>query len=237
MSATRRPRSTRDRPAKPPLSEEVIIEVALEILRSDGLDAVTVRRVAAALDTGSASLYVYVGGRDELRQAMLDRVAALVTVKRPDPNRWRDQIHLLLTDLLAALDAHAGIAAVAVANPPAGPHSLRIIESLLALLRAGKIDDRAAAWACDALWMITTATAVEADVHRARGQDSDTADEMVAEISGTIAGLQPADYPNLTRLSMHMVSGDRRARFCFLIDLVVDGLIAGRSPAGSSDRA
>ena len=69
-----RQRSTRDRPAKAPLSVGAIVDAALAILKSDGLEAVTMRRVAAALDTGAASLYVYVSGREGLQLAMLDRV-------------------------------------------------------------------------------------------------------------------------------------------------------------------
>jgi hypothetical protein len=56
MDPTVRQRSTRDRPAKAPLSEGAVIEAALAILKSEGLAAVTMRRVAAALDTGAASL-------------------------------------------------------------------------------------------------------------------------------------------------------------------------------------
>src|SRR3984957_17359238 len=67
-------RSTRDRPAKPPLSEDAGVDTALEILKSDGLGAVTMRRVATALDTGPASLYVYVDGRDRVFPAMLQRL-------------------------------------------------------------------------------------------------------------------------------------------------------------------
>ena len=61
-----RHRSTRDRPAKAPLSEDAVVDAALAILKSDGLEAVTMRRVAAAVDTGAASLYVYVSGREGL---------------------------------------------------------------------------------------------------------------------------------------------------------------------------
>ena len=57
-----RQRSTRDRPAKPPLSVDAVVDAALAVLQADGLEAVTMRRVAAALDTGAASLYVYVSG-------------------------------------------------------------------------------------------------------------------------------------------------------------------------------
>jgi AcrR family transcriptional regulator len=47
-------RSTRDRPAKPALSREAVVDAGLHVLRAEGIDAVTMRRVAAALDTGPA---------------------------------------------------------------------------------------------------------------------------------------------------------------------------------------
>src|SRR5580704_7391894 len=85
MKASSRPRSTRDRPAKAPLSEEAIVDAALAILRAEGLEAVSMRRVAAALDTGAGSLYVYVAGRDGLLEAMFDRIVAAVKLETPDP--------------------------------------------------------------------------------------------------------------------------------------------------------
>src|ERR1700734_3883950 len=113
-----RHRSTRDRPAKPPLSEDVVVDAALAVLQSDGLEAVTMRRVAAALDTGAASLYVYVSGREGLLQAMLDRVTGTVELEPPDPSRWRAQLHSLLRRLHHALVAHPGIAAMSLADSP-----------------------------------------------------------------------------------------------------------------------
>src|SRR5580698_7183719 len=92
MNPPVRHRSTRDRPAKAPLSKEGVVDAALAILKSDGLEAVTMRRVATALDTGAASLYVYVSGREGLLQAMLDRVTATVELEAPDPSRWRGQL-------------------------------------------------------------------------------------------------------------------------------------------------
>src|ERR1700729_4417355 len=98
-----RHRSTRDRPAKAPLSEDAVVDAALAILKSEGLGAVTMRRVAAALDTGAASLYVYVSGREGLLQAMLDRVTATIELEAPDPSRWRAQLHSLLQRMHRAL--------------------------------------------------------------------------------------------------------------------------------------
>src|SRR6204780_4301823 len=107
-----RHRSTRDRPAKAPLSEDAVVDAALAILTSEGLDAVTMRRVAATLDTGAASLYVYVAGREGLLQAMLDRVTATVELEAPDPSRWRAQLHSLLQRMHQALVGPPGIAAL-----------------------------------------------------------------------------------------------------------------------------
>ena len=101
-----RHRSTSDRPAKAPLSEDAVVNAALAILKSDGLEAVTMRRVAAALDTGPASLYVYVPGREGLFQAMLGRVVSTIEFEPLDPSRWRAQLHTLLQRIHQALVDH-----------------------------------------------------------------------------------------------------------------------------------
>jgi AcrR family transcriptional regulator len=221
-----RPRSTRSRPAKAPLSEEVIVDAALEILRAEGLDAVTMRRVASELDTGAASLYVYIRGRDELREAMLDRVSALVPLEEPDPARWREQVHRLLTRLLRALEAHPGIAQVAVANIPTTARAMDFAENLVAVLRAGGIDARDAAWACDILPLIVTATAVETAAYQARGAGGQSEEETIAKLLSAFAALAPERYPQLTAHAEEMISGDGDQRFAFAIDTFLDGLVA-----------
>src|ERR1700722_8883242 len=133
-----RHRSTRDRPAKAPLSEDAVVGAALAILQSEGLEAVTMRRVAQALDTGAASLYVYVSGRDGLLQAMLDRVAATIELESPDPSRWRAQVHSLLERMPQALVALPGIAALTLADPPTTEAVLLVTENLLGILLAGE---------------------------------------------------------------------------------------------------
>jgi AcrR family transcriptional regulator len=240
VDTTPRPRSTRDRPAKPPLSEDLIVETALEIVRREGLEAVTMRRVATELDTGPASLYVYVRGRDELRQAMLDRVAGAITIEAPDPDHWREQVHRLVRGMLAALEAHPGIARLAVANVPTGENSLRVAESLLGLLLAGGIDAQDAAWACDILPLITTASAVETATYVERGEiDMQAAEnQLVEQLTAVFAGLSPARFPNLTSLIGELTSGDGDQRFDFAIETFLDGLVARserrrRRPAGS----
>jgi AcrR family transcriptional regulator len=120
----------------------VVVDAAVAILKSDGLEAVTVRRVAAALDTGAASLYVYVSGPEGLLQAMPDRVTATIELEAPNPLCWRAQLHSLLLRLHQALVAHSGIAAMNLADPPTTEAVQRLTENLLGIPLAGGLDPR-----------------------------------------------------------------------------------------------
>jgi AcrR family transcriptional regulator len=222
-----RHRSTRDRPAKAPLSEEAIVDTALAILKSDGLEAVTMRRVAAALDTGAASLYVYLSGREGLLRAMLDRVTATVELEAPDPSRWRTQLQSLLQRLRQVLVAHPGIDAITLFRSPTTEAVLRLTENLLGIMLVGGLDAQDAAWACDIVVMLVTATAREDVVRRPRGGSDGDHRQQVDELYEAFAGLPPDQFPLLTANAALMVAGDGDERFRFAIDVVIDGVIAG----------
>ena len=193
MSTTERPRSTRARPAKAPLSEGVVVDAALAILKAEGLEAVTMRRVAHSLDTGAASLYVYVASREALLEAMLDRVSASVELEPPDPARWRAQLHSLLQRMRMALVAHPGIAALTLGEPPTTDAILLLTENLFGILVAGGLDPQSAAWGCDIFVQLVTAVASEDDVRRAHGCDDGA--ERVDDLYQTFASLPPERFP------------------------------------------
>jgi AcrR family transcriptional regulator len=223
MDSSPRPRSTRDRPAKAPLSEDAILDTALRILRNEGLDAVTMRRLASELDTGPASLYVYIRNRDDLLNALFDRVGGMVQVEEPDPARWREQLHRLVDNLLKVLEEHRGIARMAVANVPTGENSLRVADNLMGLLLAGGVTPRDAAWACDILPLFVTASAVETATYQERG---DAPGEIVEHLEAVFTTLPANRFPNLARYGEDLVSGDGEERFHFGIDTFLDGLVA-----------
>lgn len=220
-----RPRSTRDRPAKAPLGDDVVVDAALAILRSEGLQAVTMRRVAAALDTGAASLYVYVPHREGLLQAMLNRVTGTIGFEVPDPSRWRDQLHALLQRLHDALVAHPGIAAITLIRSPTTEAVLGLTENLLGMLLAGGLDPQDAAWACDILVLLGTGAAREDDVRHTAGADS-TRKRRAEELHDTFAALPLERYPLINGHAAQLVAGDSHQRFHYAVDVVLDGLLA-----------
>ena len=219
MSSPRRGRSTRERPAKAPLSEGVIVDAALAILRSEGLDAVTMRKVAAALDTVAGSLYVYLDGRDGLMRAVFDRVIAGVELETPDAKQWRAQLESLLGRLRRVLTEHPGIAAAAMTDPPRTPAVMGLLENLLGLLLAGGLEVQTAVWTADILSAQVTYSAIESELRRA---DPAT---MAKETAAGFAALPPLEYPLITAHVAELVAGDVETRFRFAIDAVLDGVL------------
>ncbi|MCM1973860.1 TetR/AcrR family transcriptional regulator [Streptomyces sp. G1] len=220
------PVSRRARPAKAPLSREVIVRTGLDILDRDGLDALTMRRVAKELDTGPASLYVYVANRDDLMAAMLDQALAPVPHTAPPAGTgWRERLHALMRAAIEAMSRHEGLAQVALGAIPTGDNALLVIDRMLALLKEGGLDDTTAAWAVDLLYLHAAAAAAEQSAYDTKAQDEQTA---VAAADAHFAALPPDRYPMVTALRGPLFApGDRDA---WGIDVLINGIL--RTPAG-----
>src|SRR3954471_15207687 len=223
-------RSARERPARPPLSREAVVDAGLKVLEAEGLDAVTMRRVAAELDTGAASLYVYVANRDELLDLMLDRVVSTLAIEPLDPERWREQVKGLLRAEVEVMDAYPGIARVALGRIPTGEHAIRAAEALLSYLRAGGVPDLSAAWAADLLHLFTTAMALENSIQAAAGLDEETLADYVAGVRARFEAVSPDRFPNMVALMPMLFQGTGEERFQFGLDLLINGLITTPPP-------
>jgi AcrR family transcriptional regulator len=220
----RTPSSRRERPAKPALTRQGIIDAALVIMRDEGLSKVTMRRIAAALDTGPASLYVYVRDTEDLHAQILD--ALLGPVALPEAGgTWRDRLRALLTRYRDVLFEHPEIARMALSTHPSGPNYLALADAILALLAEGGASDRAAAWGLDLLLLYPTAVAVE---HSAPKSFTRREEEFTA-LAVKIASADAARYPHVARFGDELMSGDGRARFDWAFDVLLDGILA-RTP-------
>lgn len=220
-------RSTRDRPAKSPLSVEAVVQAGLRILREEGIEAVSMRRVAAELDTGPASLYVYVQNRQDLLNQMFDAVGGEVDLsEEPDPERWREQLERLLTDIRDAMDRYPGIARVPLANIPTGPNAMKAADHVLGLLRAGGVDERSAAWFADVVFLFVNAAAFETSIY-ATERDAEAHLEEVQEV---FAQVDPDRFPNMAALMPALLSGDSNERFAFGVRLMINGLLNTEPP-------
>jgi AcrR family transcriptional regulator len=161
-------RRLRQRGPKAPLSREGVVAAALQCLRDGGPAGLTMRKVAGRLETGPASLYVYVRDQRELHVLVLDSISARV----PRPSAGGD----CETGLVELLHAYArelwsfpGAARLALLTQPTGPAYLDLLETAMELLVGSGLSVRKAARAGDALFLLATASVAEHDARRADG--------------------------------------------------------------------
>jgi len=218
--------SARDAPAsRRPLSREAIVDAAMEIVDAEGLDGLSMRRLAERLGTGPASLYAHVSGRPELLQLLLERVAADIHVPDPQPDRWQEQLREVAHSMRNALRGHRDLAGAALANIPTGEHAMVFADRLLGVLLAGGVDRRHAAMAIDLLPQLIVTDVYEGSLFARRLERDPGYFERLREYW---AALPATRFPHFAELTEEITgeSGqdEGEARFAFALGLFVTGL-------------
>lgn len=106
--STRPPARPRGRP--PSLTEDQIIDAALQIIRTEGLDALSMRRLSQQLGRSQMAAYSYVADKQQLLDLVARRTLAEVRIPGPDDGAWDDQLRLLIDRIDTQLRRHPGIA-------------------------------------------------------------------------------------------------------------------------------
>ena len=209
---------------KQPITVEAIISTAFGIVAREGYEALTMRRVATALETGPSSLYAHVRDKAELDDLMIGRLAGRVVVPAPDPARWQAQALDVFRQLRDQYLRYPGISRAAFAVAPVNLDTLRVREGMLAIVLAGGIEPQTAAWAIDALVLYVNAYSLETAL---AGQQPDPGGNSWVvpreELLSRFAGL-PASFPQTRRYAAELTAGTSQDRFRFTIDLMIGGL-------------
>jgi AcrR family transcriptional regulator len=109
------------------LSLDQIAEVALAIADHEGLEAVSIRRIARELGSGAMSLYHYFDSRDELLDLMSDRVAAEMVVPEL-PEDWRAAVQAIALQSRDTFRRHPWLHSALRGSPRITPNLLRHVE-------------------------------------------------------------------------------------------------------------
>jgi AcrR family transcriptional regulator len=203
-----------------------IVETAFAIVEAEGFDALTMRRVAAALETGPASLYGHVRNKAELDDLLIGEISSTVSLPVPIPGEWRSQILDVCAQLRDRYLRYPGIARAALGVVPTNLKTLRINEGMLAILLAGGIAPHTAAWTIDALFLYVSAYCLELSSMRGR-RDNAGSDARVLTRTELVERFErlPADsFPNMVRFANELTSGLGHDRFDFTIGLILAGL-------------
>ncbi|MGW7548287.1 TetR/AcrR family transcriptional regulator [Streptomyces sp. NPDC054770] len=126
-----------DRPVPAPLSRERIVRAAIRLADADGLVAVSLRKVAAALDVGPMRLYGYIDTKEELLDLMVNAVYAEI---RPTGDDWRQVLRSLAEATRLAARRHEWLADLIGGRPQLGPNTLAAGDAVLAAMDGVGLD-------------------------------------------------------------------------------------------------
>jgi AcrR family transcriptional regulator len=226
-----RPRGRR----RDPLTKEAIVAAAIKVLDAEGLDGLSMRRVAQELDTGAASLYWHVGSKDGLLDLVFDELIGeqIAAIPEPDPERWQEQFKEVARGMRATVHRHRDVVEISIGRIPMGPNALRFSEGIVAILRAGGLRDELAVQGFLLLTSLVNGfTMDEAGFDEEGAETGPPLDQAAEMVSGYLGSLPREQFPNLIELADHFAITDQDARFELLLDLFVDGLAAKAEAAG-----
>ncbi|MGV1008882.1 MAG: TetR/AcrR family transcriptional regulator C-terminal domain-containing protein [Dermatophilaceae bacterium] len=228
--------------AKAQVDPEDVVTVAVRIIDADGLDGLTIRRLAADLGMAPMTVYSYVGSKDELLDLVVDQVAAQVRI----PTQtwpWRRRAKTLAHHLRDVLLQHPEGARLIGERPMRSPHAFRIFDAGLGIFRDAGFHGRAATDAYFAFGnYVLGAVAQETTTLR---QAHPVGSSGLADTWSTgayAAALPPAAFPNIAALAAHIhptpdaeataSSSSAEDRFDFGLDSLLDGLAARLASGG-----
>ena len=145
--------ATVGRPAQRSRAE--ITAAAVAIADREGLDAVSMRRVAAELGTGAASLYRYLDTREDLLDLMTDAVTGEFSLVPPTGD-WAADLVAVGEQMRAIIRRHPWLVTVVTTRPVLGPHGLAVLEHVLEVLAPHPADMAAKLEAFAMLNSVTT---------------------------------------------------------------------------------
>jgi AcrR family transcriptional regulator len=210
------------------LTRERVVTEALAVIAHDGVQALTMRRLAARLGVVPGALYHHVRNKERLHDLVLDNVLAEVDFNIDPSLDWTEQLRVLAHRLRQVLEAHPGVAGILKTRDPLGPHSLALAEAFLGPLQAAGFADREAGLAFFLLVDYTIGFAVggtPTSVNEQRVRDPATR----AQLHQFFRSLPPDRFPALVALGDHVWVDNRDERFTAGLEVLVDGLEQART--------
>jgi AcrR family transcriptional regulator len=208
----------RGRPAR--LSRAAIVAAAQAVIERDGVDALTMRRVADALGASPMALYRHVRGKDELLVLLLDELAAAVPRPRlPDAPRERVlAAGRLIHDGLAE---HPWIVDVLAGGDLIAPSILWLMEEIVAGFVAGGLSPAAAADAYRVLWQFTVG-----DLVVRRGLARVASLGRPPFVLGVLQSADPERFPTLASMAGEWAPARNRDPYEPGLRALINGLLS-----------
>jgi TetR/AcrR family transcriptional regulator, tetracycline repressor protein len=231
--AARRNEGRHEAAPREAVTPDRMADAALRIIDAEGMDGLTVRRLAQELAVGTMTLYWYIQNKDEILDLVSDRILAGLTFPSPEQD-WRASVREGAGAVRAALLRHAQAVPIMLGRGSFGPNGLRLIEASIAVFRAAGFEPDDAADAYFTISNFVTGFCIfQTSAVSIRNRSDIDVRGYAQLIRQYIEALPPDRYPNLQAAAPRIFSASLDDRFAFGLDCLIAGfearLNAGRS--------
>jgi AcrR family transcriptional regulator len=206
------PRTAQSQPGR--LSLESIVDTAARLIAEQGVEALSMRRLAQECGVGAMTLYGYVRTKDELLEALLDRQLSAIEYSAEQTLAWQERIRSAFGGVRNTFLEHPELLPILATHRLDGLGAYRGAEAVFAALRAAGLDGPRVIYTFDALVSFTIGFVQrELDVDRVT--------------TSPLAGLRqlPRDeFPNVIDMAGQLVTRDMDAGFNAGLDLLIAGI-------------
>jgi AcrR family transcriptional regulator len=218
-------------PARETLSREQIVKTAMEILDSEGVSGLSIRKLAARLDAGATSLYWHVPTKDDLIDLLIDEIWSEIDVPEPELAGWRSGALLFGHSLRSAVLRHPWLPEVMYTRPSIGPNAMGLGERGLVLFGAAgfatphEVDLAMGSVMSYVLGTVSAEVATREMVRKSGRSEESWVSELLEQAQSV-----SDDYPRMQESVRRRTSLDLDAEltqnFVFGLDALLDGLQA-----------
>jgi AcrR family transcriptional regulator len=202
-----------------PLSPERIVRAAIKLADKQGLEALSMRKLATTLKVEAMSLYNHVASKDELLDGMVNEIVGEITLPERGGD-WKCAMRARAVSALAVMTAHPWAPMLIVSRINVGPNMLRYIDATLGALR-----DAGFSWHdADRAW-----NTMDNHIYAfaLQQQNFPVNPDEYASAAASYLPMLPADlYPYMHEMTARVADGshDGTLDFGFGLEVVLDGL-------------
>lgn len=202
---------------RPKVSLDRIVEAAMEIIDTQGIDALSMRTIAQQLGSGTATLYRHFNGRADIISLVVDRIIADVVIEFTDAELGDRQSSLaaMARSMYRFLSRYKGIATLLTETMPNGPNSMVLRERLISFLLKNGFKPEIAARAFATIFTFVLGFAIQGDSQENSGSNEKS--------NIYLSGVDPDKYPSLNMVAKYLpIPLD--VEFEFGLQLILSGL-------------
>ena len=209
------------------LNRSAVVDRALALADREGLEALTIRRLATELGVTPMALYWHFRSKEELIAGLADRIWGEIKTDVDRSSPWWDQLRVMLESLIDVLRLHSSASTLLLNSERLGPSHWQATETTLEILRSAGFDPvHASEIAKSGLW--TGLTLVMSEPGFGAGLTEQERAEVMRRKQVELASLPPRQYPRLVEAAVPMTSYSDGPDFHyrFGVDLFIAGVRA-----------